>query len=75
MARSTYVYVVLSSHEPIAAFTVKHELVTAVQRAIDRCELSVLGLRVHRFYDGDIGGPVNVTDQFTWSIPSATSKS
>jgi len=32
MARSTYVYVVLRDGEPVAGFTVKHELKTWLER-------------------------------------------
>lgn len=32
MARATYIYVVMDGHEPLAAFTVKHELVSWVRR-------------------------------------------
>jgi hypothetical protein len=49
VARSTYVYVVLDGQideRPIAGFTVKHELVTWLQRT------DVRGLRVFRLRDG-----------------------
>jgi hypothetical protein len=51
MARSTYIYAVYRAHGNVAAFTVKHELVSYLQRkkALDN---SHVGLRVERLPDG-----------------------
>lgn len=66
MARSTYVYVVDRHHVVRGTFTVKHEMMKAVQNAIDNHELDLRGLRIHRYTDGKIAEPVNITEQFHW---------
>lgn len=53
MARSTYIHVVMFWNEPIAAFTVKHELVTYLHQ-----RNSLDHVTVWRVHDGLIGGAV-----------------
>jgi hypothetical protein len=61
MARSSYVYAVLSEPEfgsggPVAVFTVKHELKTWWQRYAARLESAEVTLRVIRMKDNDTVG-------------------
>lgn len=82
MARSTYVYVVeyLDRHERssvlLGAFTVKHEMVTAVQGALDNNrEMRPEDLLITRLPDGQCSHSIwgddgtDITNQFTWSKP------
>jgi hypothetical protein len=49
MARSSYVYLVTLNTRPIAAFTVKHELESYLDKERPRCPTN---LRVARLRDG-----------------------
>lgn len=49
MARSHYVYVCTINHHPVAAFTVKHELKTWVEREFSKVPTN---LRIERLPDG-----------------------
>lgn len=73
MARSTYVYTVhhdlTTGSVLVGAFTVKHEMVTAVQRWIDACGGQPDMLRILRNADGAIHLPDDITKQFVWSAP------
>ena len=73
MARSTYVYVVswqeYGTHYLLGAFTVKHEMLSAVQAWVDRGG-NLTGLQIERALDGDhgmINEPVDVTNQFIFT--------
>lgn len=56
MARSTYVYVVQADSAVVAAFTVKHELVTALKR---HGRGGLPGVVVVRVPDGDFASEGN----------------
>lgn len=76
MARSTYVYVVMSLFEPIAGFTVRHELVTWLHqrnRSYGYTTIAFRDLRVVRLPDG---GRASTTRQPTeMSIPELLGES
>lgn len=78
MARSAYVYVVEQwvpafgggDYQLLGAFTVKHEMVTAVGQEVRDLPIEPDHLRIWRVVDGRVprhGERVNITDQFTWS--------
>lgn len=72
MARSTYIYTVERRYragwEVVAAFTVKHEMVSYVQASILAGKLSAeWGLRIVRLLDGGHGTREDITAQFTWA--------
>lgn len=64
MARSTYIYVVMRSALPLAAFTVRHELVSWVSRHAD--DLLLHGGRVYRCRDN--GDMVEEYSMPWWSL-------
>ena len=70
MARSTYVYVVDVRQVVVGTFTVKHEMLSAVRRALDAGSLRLEGLRIYRYPDGKLATPENITDQFVWGPPT-----
>jgi len=54
MSRSTYIYVVMGKTDPMAAFTVKHELVSWIERCVGA---DVVGmLRIFRLVDNGRSG-------------------
>lgn len=70
MARSTYVYTAhhelsLGGFVLLGAFTVKHELVTQVQRWIKEGG-DIRKLKIMRNADGRLHLPDDITAQFVW---------
>jgi hypothetical protein len=56
MARSTYVYVILNHDIPVAGFTVKHEMMTWLERHQGR-------FVIYRLSDGDHRPVVDITEE------------
>lgn len=73
MARSTCVYTVHHSlpltgtTALLGAFTVKHEMVTAVSRWIRENGGDVSRIRIFRNADGRLHLPDDITAQFAWN--------
>ena len=75
MSRSTYIYVVDcyvpafggGEYQLLGAFTVKHEMVDAVQRKIDDSMIPVPDyIRIRRCRDGLFTELVDITNEFSW---------
>jgi hypothetical protein len=65
MARSSYVYLVDRCHTIVGAFTVKHEMVSAVKRQIEANGLQwMMGVRFRRARDGVVEEVKNVSEDF-----------
>lgn len=64
MARSTHIWLVTSHANLVAAFTVKHELVSFLRELFDAEEDFYMDYQVHKFKDGVNNRPheVNLWD-------------
>ena len=59
MARSTYIYIVIDAWQyPVAAFTVKHEMETYLERGLGPEKYQVLRVR-----DGGVGQAVYINQE------------
>lgn len=72
MARSSYVYSVSQLMHGTGlrcvwgCFTVKYEMIAAVQRAIDNGEIIAYDLHIRRHHDGRMDKGDDITKQFVW---------
>jgi hypothetical protein len=79
MARSTYIYTVqwfrpsFDGPATIGTFTVKHEMVSAVQHAVNIGVVNPKDLTIYRHIDGGFGlvvaergNGIDVSEQFDW---------
>jgi hypothetical protein len=70
VARSTYVYVVSNGGVSVAAYTVKHEMVSDIQSRIRKGSINPGLISIHRYRDsGEWQRGEDITAQFVWGPP------